>query len=170
MRQADEPEISVDVTVLTEPAALWALVTDIDLPARFSGEFQGAHWLDGVDRPVLGARFVGRNRRLFGTEPVEWETTSTVTALEPERRFEWSVGEADEPIARWRFDLEPRGGGATHLTMWAKVGTALSGLTMAIDVRPDAEERIVARRLEEWRANMAATLDGIKALAERPPG
>ncbi|MCD9623905.1 SRPBCC family protein [Rhabdothermincola salaria] len=168
MRQADEPEISVDVTVLTEPAPLWALVTDIELPARFSGELQGAHWLDDVDGPALGARFVGRNRRLFGTEPVEWETTSTVTALEPQRRFEWSVGDVDQPIARWRFDLEPRGAGATQLTMWAKVGTATSGLTMAVEARPDREEGIVAARLEEWRANMAATLDGIKALAEQP--
>ena len=167
MRQADEPEISVDVTVLTAPPTLWALVTDIDLPARFSGEFQGARWLDGAAGPALGARFVGRNRRSFGAEPVEWETTSTVTALEPERRFEWTVGDVDRPIARWRFDLEPRGAGATHLTMWAKVGTATSGLTMAVEARPDREERIVVRRLEEWRTNMAATVEGIKARAEQ---
>ena len=38
---------------------VWALVTDIDLPARFSSEFQGATWLD--DGPAVGARFVGHN-------------------------------------------------------------------------------------------------------------
>ena len=32
------------------------------------------------------------------------------------------------------------------------------------------EERIVARRLEEWRTNMQATVDGIKALAEGSEG
>jgi hypothetical protein len=31
---------------------------------------------------------------------------------------------------------------------------------------PDKEERIIERRLEEHRANMQATVDGIKALAE----
>jgi hypothetical protein len=31
---------------------------------------------------------------------------------------------------------------------------------------PDKEERIVARRLEEFERNMRATLDGIKQLAE----
>jgi hypothetical protein len=31
---------------------------------------------------------------------------------------------------------------------------------------PEKEERIVARRLEEWRANMTANLEGIKALVE----
>jgi hypothetical protein len=32
---------------------------------------------------------------------------------------------------------------------------------------PEKEERIVARRLEEWEANMRATLEGIKRLAEQ---
>jgi hypothetical protein len=31
---------------------------------------------------------------------------------------------------------------------------------------PDKEERIIARRLDEHRANMQRTLEGIKALAE----
>jgi hypothetical protein len=31
---------------------------------------------------------------------------------------------------------------------------------------PDKEERIVGRRLDEWRTNMTANLEGIKALAE----
>jgi hypothetical protein len=31
---------------------------------------------------------------------------------------------------------------------------------------PDKEERIVARRLQEWERNMRATVEGIKALAE----
>jgi len=35
---------------------------------------------------------------------------------------------------------------------------------------PDKEERIVARRLEEHRANMQLTLEGIKALAEGADG
>jgi hypothetical protein len=39
-------------------------------------------------------------------------------------------------------------------------------LTIAITNMPDKEERIVARRLEEWRRSMQATVEGIKALAE----
>jgi hypothetical protein len=46
------------------------------------------------------------------------------------------------------------------------MGPAPSGLSAAIDARPDREERIVARRLEEWQRNMTATVQGIKALAE----
>jgi hypothetical protein len=46
------------------------------------------------------------------------------------------------------------------------MGPGPSGLTPAIEKMPDKEERIIARRLEEWQANMAATLSGIKGLAE----
>jgi hypothetical protein len=167
MRQGDEPEITVEAVVEAAPAVVWALVTDIDLPARFSDELQGAEWLDGGG-PSLGARFRGRNRRSFtGGDPVEWQTISTVTALEPGRCFEWTVGDLEAPVARWRFEVEPAADGAsTVLRQWAKVGTGTSGLTMAIEQRPELEERIVARRLEDWRTNMTATLDGIKALAE----
>ena len=35
-----------------------------------------------------------------------------------------------------------------------------------IEAMPDKEERIVARRLDEHRANMVKTIEGIKALAE----
>ena len=48
----------------------------------------------------------------------------------------------------------------------ARSGRRPSGLTPAIQAMPDKEERIVARRLDEFRANMQATVEGIKELAE----
>ena len=39
---------------------------------------------------------------------------------------------------------------------------------MAIDAHPDKEERVLQRRLAEVQANMQATVDGIRALAETP--
>jgi hypothetical protein len=47
-----------------------------------------------------------------------------------------------------------------------RMGPARSGLNIAIDAMPDKEERIIARRQDEHRANMTANLEGIKALAE----
>ena len=47
-------------------------------------------------------------------------------------------------------------------------GPAPSGLSIAISAMPEKEERIVARRLGEFEANMRATLDGVKRLAEEP--
>ena len=162
MKYAECPTVEVEIDVAAPPDAVWALVTDIEVPARFSPEFQGAAWTEGADGPVLGARFVGRNRH---PARGEWETTSTVVELEPGRCFGWAVGDVDHPSARWRFEIEERPGGST-LRQWAQMGPGPSGLTFAIEAMPEKEERIVARRLEEWRENMQANLDGIKALAE----
>jgi hypothetical protein len=157
---AQTPSVQVSIEVAATPEAIWPLVTDINLPAGFSEEFQGASWLDTP--PGLGARFVGRS-----AHPArgQWETTSTVTRFEPGRAFEWTVGSVDVPSSIWRFEIAPTSGGS-HLTQWARMGPAPSGLTPAIERMPDKERRIVARRLEEWIANMTANLQGIKALAE----
>jgi hypothetical protein len=162
MKYADNPTVEVDVYVRASADQVWALVSDIDLPARFSNEFQGAEWLDDVDGPALGARFVGRNRHPAAGE---WETTCTIVAFEPRRVFAWAVGDPEFPSASWRFELEPDDDGL-RLRQWAQIGPAPSGLTPAIEAMPDKEERIVARRLDEHRANMQRTVDGVRQLAE----
>jgi hypothetical protein len=143
--------------------AVWALVTDVNLPARFSDEFRGATWLDVG--PALGARFVGKNwHKALGV----WETTSIVNRYEPPRAFGWCVSDRDNPSSTWWFELREAAGG-THLIQGTRMGPAPSGLSIAITAMPDKEERIVARRLEEFEANMRATLEGIKQLAETSP-
>jgi hypothetical protein len=162
MKYADCPVVEVDVLVGSPPDAVWALVSDIDVPARFSKEFLGGTWLDGAEGPAVGARFEGRNRHPAAGE---WKSTSTVVACEPGRVLAWAVGDPEVPSATWRFELTPEAGG-TRLRQWAQMGPGPSGLTPAIQAMPDKEERIVAGRLEEWRRNMTATVEGIKALAE----
>ena len=163
MRYADGPTAEVEVVVHAPLERIWALVTDIGLPARFSSELRGAEWIDAG--PAVGARFRGRNEHAaIGT----WETTCVVTRCEPPRVFEWAVGSADHASAAWRFELEPDGE-TVRLRQWCRIGPAPSGLTPAILAMPGKEERIVARRLDEFRANMQATLDGIKQLAEEAP-
>lgn len=161
MKYSDGPTTEVEVHVDAPPARVWELVTDITLPARFGTELQQARWLDA--EPALGARFVGRNRHPAAGE---WETTCHVVAFEPERLFGWAVEDPAHPAATWRFELEPDQAG-TRLRQWARMGPGPSGLTPVIRSMPEKEERIVARRLAEWRANMQATVQGIKALAER---
>lgn len=166
-RYADGPTVEVAVDVDAPVARVWELVTDINLPARFSPEFRGADWLDdddGGDLPRLGRRFIGRNgHAALG----EWETTSWINRWEPERAFGWAVSDPEQPSATWWFELDDRGVGApVEVRQGARMGPAPSGLSIAITAMPDKEERIVARRLEEWERNMRATLEGIKALAE----
>jgi uncharacterized protein YndB with AHSA1/START domain len=162
MRFADGPTMEVEVHVAAPPEQVWPVVADIDTLPRFSSELQEAVWLDDAVGAAPGARFRGRN---LHPARGQWETTSTVVACEPGRVFAWAVGDPDHPSAVWRFELEPADGG-TRLRQWAQMGPGPSGMTMVIEKMPDKEEAIIERRLEEWRLNMMATLEGIKGLAE----
>jgi len=160
VRYADGPTVEVTRRIAASPEAVWELVTDINLPARFSSEFTGAEWVGGAHGAVLGACFEGHNHHdAIGT----WTTTSTVVECEPGRTFAWAVGDAGKPSATWRFDLAPDGDG-TQVTFVARIGPGTSGLTPAIEAMPDKEERIIERRLAEFRRNMEATLGGIAAM------
>jgi hypothetical protein len=155
VRYAEGPTVEVEVLVDAPPAVVWSVVSDVSTPVRFSEELQEVRWIDEQ-------RFVGRSSHPAAGA---WETTCTVVAREPERVFGWVVGDPAHPSAAWRFTLEPAGAG-TLLRQWMRMGPAPSGLTPAIEAHPDKEERIVARRLAEHRANMQRTVDGIKELAE----
>ena len=75
------------------------------------------------------------------------------------------VGKLDADPASWRFTLTPEGSG-TRLAQWMRVGPARSGINLAIDAMPDKEGAILRRRMAELRANMEATVRGVKQLAE----
>ena len=161
MRYADGPTAEVDLLIDAPIERLWDVVIDINLQADCGTELRGAEWLD--EGPAAGARFVGRNHHdALG----DWETTSWVNRYEPPHAFGWAVSDPDAPSATWWFTLEqePEGVRVRH---GARMGPAPSGLTIAITALPDKEERIVARRLEEWERNMRATLEGIKRRIER---
>jgi len=161
MRYADGPTTEAEVLIQAPVDRVWELVSDIEIPTRFSTELKGVKWLDG-DAAAVGARFAGRNAHAAAGE---WETECVVTVCEPGRSFAWAVGDPDFPSATWRFDLEQEPGGV-RLRQMAQLGPAPSGLTPAIEAMPEKEERIVARRLAEHQANMQATVDGVKTLAE----
>ena len=162
MKYADGPSIEVEVLIDAPIERVWQLVTDINLPAQFSAEFLGAHWLDA--RPGVGARFEGRNHHhALGA----WETTSFVTRYEPPRAFGWAVTDPDNPSSSWWFELEQERDGV-RLRQGTRIGPAPSGLTIAITAMPEKEERIIVRRLREFETNMRATVEGIKRLAEDP--
>ncbi|GGW39422.1 hypothetical protein GCM10010503_14620 [Streptomyces lucensis JCM 4490] len=174
VRYSDGPTVHCDVRVEAPPARVWALVSDIALPARLSPELQRAAWLDGADRPVAGARFEGHNRH---PQVGEWRTVSYVVEVDEERVFAWAVTDADgrygqpavdpaKPLATWRYELQAEGEG-TRLRQSAFLGPGPSGVTQAIERWPDREEAIIDFRLGELRAGMETTLQGIKALAEQ---
>ncbi len=142
LRYADCPTTEAELVIAASPAVVWPLVCDIAMPARFSSEFQGGQWLDEGAEPALGAKFRGRNHHpAVGT----WETVSTISEFEPERRFGWAVGDSQVPAARWRFSLEPEGTG-TRVRQWMQIGPGQSGISTLIEQTPDKEARILRRR------------------------
>lgn len=157
---ADQPGTWVAVDIAAPPEVVWSLVTDIEVPARFSDELQTARW-DG-DGPALGASFVGRSRH----EAIgEWEVRSYVEDYEPLRSFGWATLDPQHPGSRWRFDLDPIEAG-TRLHHSMSMGPAPSGISIAIEAMPDKEPRILHRRVGEHHANMTRTVEGIRQLAE----
>ncbi len=163
LRLADGPTTEVSTVVAAPADELWPLISDINLSARFSTEFQGAEWLDGAVVPALGARFRGTNvHPAVGT----WQVTCTIVEYEPGRAIGWAVHGPDglePPAAWWRFELEPVDGG-TQIVQRVQLGPGRSGLTPAIERMPDREHDIIGRRLAEHRENMDANLRGLAAL------
>lgn len=161
MWYSEGPTLTLEVLIEAPLDVVWALVADINTPAQFSNEFRGATWID--PGPAVGAKFVGKNwHKALG----EWETTSIVSRYEPQHAFGWCVTDLESPSSSWWFELEETQPGVIRLTQGARMGPAPSGLSIAITAMPDKEDRIVARRLEEFEANIRATLEGIKRLAE----
>ncbi len=161
LRYADGPTTEASRIIDAPPERLWELVTDIQLPADYSNEFQGAEWLDGATEVELGARFLGTNEN----ERIgRWQVTCTIVECEPGRSYGWVVGDVDEPAAAWRFELEPVEGG-TRVTQRVRLGPGRSGLSPAIERMPDREHDIIVRRLDNLRSNMEANLAGFAELA-----
>lgn len=175
MRSVEGLTVQCDVHVAADTARVWELVTDIELPARFSPELQRVRWLDGADRPAVNARFEGYNHHeLLG----EWRSVSYVVELDAPRVFTWAVVDPDNrfgggtpdprtPAATWRFVLEPLADG-TRLRHEVRLGPARSGIHLAMEMMPDREEEIIQYRLDYLRDGMESTLRGIKELAEQP--
>lgn len=158
---SDGPGAIAESDIAASPATVWALVTDLNLPAQFSTEFLGAEWA-GDDRGV-GAVFSGRNHHpAIG----EWTIPCFVDAYDEPRSFGWRTSDLDNPGARWRFDLEPLAGGGTRLRFTCRLGPGPSGTTTAITNNPGKESRVIRRRIREVQSNMRRTTDGIKQLAE----
>jgi nitroreductase len=167
--------VSLDVDVQAPAERLWQLVSDITLPSRFSSEAAGATW-DENQQPGPGARFHGSNACEDAGHPainqlmegrLSWTTPCQVERWDPPHEFSYSVGEAESPSARWAFRLQPLLGGSTRVTHSMLVGPGISTGTALVAQRiPEQIESIYAGRLRCIRTNMAATLAGIKALAE----
>ena len=115
-----------------------------------------------VHRVRVGARFRGHNHHdALGT----WETECEVVEVRRDgdiRRWVWNVLAGEGVGSTWAFEVEPTRDGVL-IRQWGRMGPAPSGLSVAIEARPELEGRIVARRLSEWEQGMRANLDYVRA-------
>jgi nitroreductase len=163
LRFQDCPGAIAEIDIDAPPAVVWSLVSDVNVPTRFSEESIGAEWQS--DERGVGAVFIGRNRH---AAVGEWALPCIVDACDEPSAFGWRTSDPDNPGARWRFDLEPAAG-RTRLRFSYVMGPGPSGTTMAITANPGKEARVLRRRLNEVQANMQRTVEGIKQLAETSP-
>ncbi len=151
------PIDSVSVTVDAPAEAVWDLVADVTRMGEWSPECYSCRWFGKKREPVVGAHFVGFNKRGWA----RWFTTNEVEEADRGRAF---VFRTRETGVRWGYRFEPDGDG-TRLTetrdladarIWViKLGGPLVG---GMD-----------RHADELRVGMRQTLDRLKAAAETPP-
>jgi hypothetical protein len=161
VRYRDQPTVEVTQRVKCDVATAWQLVTDINLPPSCSAELQSVQWVAPADRVAVGARFRGSNQHeALGT----WETECEIAEVAEGptvRRWTWNVIGPEGVSATWGFEVEPASDGAL-VRQWMRMGPGRSGLSFAIEARPELEARIVARRLSEFQQNMQKNLDSIR--------
>ena len=106
---APTPDAHGSVTIAADPAAVYALLTDLPTLASLAEEAESMRWRKGTGA-APGAVFSGENRNGSRT----WTTKCTVTAADPGRVFAFDVHSAGiVPIAHWRYDIEPTAEGCT---------------------------------------------------------
>lgn len=150
-------EFSDSVTVARDPAAVYALVSDVTRIGEWSPVCKACWWDDPAAGAVVGAWFTGRNVLPERT----WETRSQVVAAEPGREFSWEVNNG---WVRWGFTVEPDGAGSRLTQHWRFLPKGLEGFRERFGADADAQ---IAQRSELALSGIPATLAAIKATAEQ---
>jgi hypothetical protein len=148
-------EFSDSVLVHTDPAQLYALISDVTRIGEWSPQCRACWWDEGAG-PEVGAWFTGRNE----TSERTWETRSQVVAAEPGREFAWEVNNG---WVRWGFTLTPEDGGTRLTESWAFLPKGLEGFRERFG--DDAENQI-AIRTRSATEGIPATLAAVKRSAE----
>ena len=109
MTDRGEASVEASVDISADPAAVYALITDLPTLARLGEEVEEMAWRKGGGA-APGAVFTGSNRNGSRT----WKTTCTVTEADPGRAFGFDVKTFGVvPVAHWRYELTPTANGCT---------------------------------------------------------
>lgn len=160
-RIQDGPGVVAEIDTDARPRQVWEVISDINMPAKFSDEFAGAEWLSD-DEIAAGAIFRGRSAISDGRE---WETNCIVTEWVERETFEWRTTDPENPGAIWRFDLAEQGAGS-RLRFSMVIGKKNNSTAPRAMADPSLENQILFERRLIHKANMQRVLEGVKALVD----
>jgi hypothetical protein len=103
-----EPSARSSVQVNASPAAVYALITDLDAMSQIAEETAVMRWHKGT-AAAPGAVFKGTNRNGWR----RWTTKCQITDADAGRRFAFNVSHTGVPISRWQYDISDSDGGCT---------------------------------------------------------
>ena len=157
---ADSPiaTYSDSIEIAAPPAKVWPLVTALERHGEWSTENTGGYWKKGEDGQPgtgkVGEFFVGVNK----DGDREWKAQVEIVERDENKSFGFVTGGVAMNFALWRYVLEPSGSG-TKLTEEYELRTKTP--PMVENGLPAIDERMATNRV-----SIAATLAGIKAVAE----
>ena len=160
-RIQDGPGVVAEIDTDARPRQVWEVISDINMPAKFSDEFAGAEWLSD-DEIAAGAIFRGSSAISGGRE---WETNCIVTEWVERETFEWRTTDPENPGAIWRFDLAEQGTGS-RLRFSMVIGKENNSTAPRAMADPSLENQILFERRLIHKANMQRVLEGVKALVD----
>lgn len=158
---------SQSVHIAAPSELVWTLITNVGLHPEFAGPKSITKKIEPPDQLTVGARWIANEE--FG--PNKFDAASEVTALEPERLFEWVSfppvkseefrGEGGKVI--WGFRLEPsetgtrlehymsilepkKGRRKTKLMVWLFRKKRVEGAKISLNNIKSAAEQATAHR------------------------
>jgi len=98
-----------EVVIERAPESVWAVVADVTRVGEWSGECRGCAWENGASGPVVGARFLGRNRR----GGLRWSRHNEMLVVDAPHELVWRTvpGGPYLDSVEWRITLRPEGDG-----------------------------------------------------------
>ncbi len=102
MRKGTSGQATVSVAV--PPEEVYDTVSDVTRIPEWSPECAHARWVGDADGPVVGAKFVGVNRRGL----LRWRTRPRVVAASRPSEFAFVMSFAPfGDLTRWTYEVEP---------------------------------------------------------------
>ena len=147
---------SASVVINRDPAAVFALITDVTRTGEWSPECIAGRWVGDATGPAVGAKFEGDNTLVIGGMTLKrWTTTSEVTECVHGERFAFLA----EEYTTWRYVLEPVGDGTrvTESFDFTAASATQRFLYETIARRPASMVKGMQKTLDRMKAHLEAT-------------